>query len=209
MGEGTRRPISGCDGDGEIESSFERALSLTPLRKWIKSQEGMINQTRSVASKALAAGDHAKSLEALQLAMRMQNELIALAAPKRAVKSKSPTEAESEPDADDNDAPIAQVEPNLSHMSVEELESLAGKPLSNREIATSTNPVPAKRKPPLRRGRPKGHEVSGAAKDAKERADARRASEEREREARANQMRGYDAANTWPMPTIPEEWGDE
>lgn len=50
MGEGTRKPNLGCDGDGEIESSFERTLSLTQLPKWIKIQENMIGRARSVAS---------------------------------------------------------------------------------------------------------------------------------------------------------------
>jgi hypothetical protein len=198
--------MSDCDRDREIESSFERAVSPAWLRKWIKKQEGMIDLA---FRKADAAGNSAKGHELLQVAIRAQGELIALAAPKSEMKSKPPTEPES--DADDSDALIAQMEPmDLSHMSVEQLEKLAGaKPPSNAEKASSTSPATAERKPSSKRGRPKGHEVSGAAKEAKERAAARRVHEEREREARTRQMRRYDAANTWPMPTIPEEWGDE
>jgi hypothetical protein len=177
------------------------------LRKWVKAQEDTIEQVRIVASKAFAAGDLAKCLEAHHLAMRAQAELIALVAPKRTVKSKAPTEAEAEPDADDNDTSVApEVVEDMSKLSEEELERIVGEPPPKAEKASSTSPVAAERTPPPRRGRPKGYEASGAAKEAKERAHARRANEEREREARAQQMRRYDAANTWPM--IPEEWED-
>jgi hypothetical protein len=76
--DGEGNPMSDCNGDRKIESSFERAVSPARFHRWIKNQEGMIDQARSVASKADAAGDFAKSLEALQLAMRRQDELIAL-----------------------------------------------------------------------------------------------------------------------------------
>lgn len=194
-----------------LRDKSERALPLTRLPKWIKIQESMIGRARSVADKANAAGDLAKCLEALQLAMRMQSELIALAAPKRtAAKS----EAEPEPDAEDSNAPITPRPPpvDLSKLSDEEIARLAGAEpfVPNGEVASSTSPVAAERKPPSRPvGRPKGYEASGAAKEAKARADLRRANEEREREARGNQMRGYDAANTWPLSTLPEEWRDD
>jgi hypothetical protein len=59
------------------------------LRKWIKSQEDAIEQVRTLASKALEAGDRAQSLATLQLATRTQAELIALATPKKAAPGKS------------------------------------------------------------------------------------------------------------------------
>jgi hypothetical protein len=200
--------MSDRDRDREVESSFERALPLARLRKWTKNQEDMIVKARLVASKALAADDLAKCLEALHLAMRAQAELIALVAPKRTVRSKSPTESESQPDAND-DAPIMPV-PDLSQMSDEEVMKLAGvNPTSNEEMASSTSPVGAERKPPPRRGRPKGHPVSGAAKLAKERAQERREREQREREARWHPSRSHDSVIAWPASTIPEEWEND
>jgi hypothetical protein len=212
--KGTRDLCPNRDSDREVERSFERALPLARLRKWTKNQEDMIEKARLVASKALAADDLAKSLEALHLAMRAQAELIALVAPKRTVKSKSPTESESQPDAND-DAPIMPV-PDLSQMSDDEVMKLAGvNPTSNEEMASSTSRVVgAERKPPPRRGRPKGHPVSGAAKLAKERAQERREREQREREqrereARWHPSRSHDCAIAWPAPTIPEEWEND
>lgn len=178
------------------------------MRKWIKAHEEAIEQVQIVASRALAAGDLAKCLEAHHLAMRARAELIALVAPKRTVKSKSPTETELEADADDNDAPIMP-EPDLSQTSDEELMILAGvKPPSNGELANSTtSPVAAERKPPPRRGRPKGYPVSGVAKLAKEQAQQRQ-ERQREREASYHPSWRHDSAIAWPAPTIPEEWDD-
>jgi hypothetical protein len=178
------------------------------LRKWIKAHEEAIEQVQIVASRALAAGDLPKCLEAHHLAMRARAELIALAAPKRTVKSKSPTETELEADTDDNDGPIMP-EPDLSQMSDEELMILAGvKPSSNGELANSTSPVAAECKPPPRRGRPKGYPVSAVAKLAKERAQERREREQRERKATYYPSWRHDCAIAWPAPTIPEEWDD-
>jgi hypothetical protein len=161
-------------------------LPLARLRKWVKAQEDAIEQARSVAAKALDAGDLALCLAALQLVTRTQGELIALVVPKKAAaKSKSAAEAKSaESEAEEDAVPItSEPLPDVSAMTDEELERI----VAEGAVATEVTPVWAISKPASRpRGRSKGYEASGAAKLAKERAQGRREREQREREGRAS-----------------------
>jgi hypothetical protein len=67
---------------------------------------------------------------------------------------------------------------DLSHLSDEEVNRLA----AGENIYLRAQPKP----PPNIGGRPKGYPASGAAKISKERAQARREREQRERAARAH-----------------------
>jgi hypothetical protein len=176
-------------------SDFRQCRNTAPLlpqmRKLVKVQEGAIEQARIVASKALQAGNLSQCLLALQLVARMQSELIALFAPKKApVKPKSAAETETaEPDAEEEELP------DVSKMSDEEIERLA------RYTEAAPASAATERKPASRpRGRLKGCAASGAAKIAKERAQVRREREQREHEA------GAHDAHTASLAPFPDDW---
>ena len=93
---------------------------------------------------------------------------------------------------------------DLSGLSIEELRRLAE---MGSEAAPSSTPAPAtpqRKPPPNRGGRPKGYPVSGAAKIAQERAQERRAREQKEQEVRWHPPRRYDAI-AWPASPDDEE----
>jgi hypothetical protein len=172
----------------------------TLLRKWVKSQEEAIEQARIVASKALEAGNLSQCLLALQLVTRTQGELIALAAPKKAVaKSKSAAEAESsESEAAEGAVPTTARAPiDVSKFSTEELERIVEEGAAETEVTPAS---PISKPSPRPRGRSKGCEASGAAKVAKARAQERR-----EREAGEHPADEYDTPIAAP---IPDDWRD-
>jgi len=193
--------------DPHDEDLRDRLLTLGTLRKWVRVQEGAIEQARLVAAAALEAKDLAQALAALQLVTRAQAELIALVAPKRTA-AKSEAAPDAEPDVEDHNAPItpSPPAPDFSKMSDEEVERLARVKPSVPSVLPSV--LPSRLNPePKRRGRPKGHPVSGATKEAKEHAQARLERGQRKREAQWHPAKAHDAAVAWPMP-IPEEWDD-
>jgi hypothetical protein len=183
-----------------VTPNDRNVFSESRLRKWVKVQEAAIEQARIVASKALAAGNLSQCLLALQLATRTQGELIALVAPKKtARRSKSAAETEPTGSEAEEDAVPTSTLPDFSQMSDEEVARLA-------KAEVTPAPVVVQRKPSSRpRGRAKGCEASGVAKEAKERAQERRGREQREREASEHPAREHDAVIASPVP-IPPGW---
>jgi hypothetical protein len=171
------------------------------LRGWIKEQEAAIEQARSSAAEAREASNLALSLAALQLAMRAQAELIALAAPKKpTVKSRSAAEPESAESGGEEGAvtpsePSAPEPIDWSKVSDEELERLAG--AEPTPTPTTTQSKSSSRP----RGRSKGCEPT-IAKIVKGRAQERREQEQIERDQAVRPT----TAHMLPMP---DDWRDE
>jgi hypothetical protein len=92
-------------------------------------------------------------------------------------------------------------------MSDEEIDKLAGAEVSSEvDVPKNVSPGGRSRGPlPGTHGRPKGYPVSGAAKEVKESARARREQEQREREAKEHPTSGHDAAIALMAP-LPPDW---